>query len=96
MATKYVLFYTSADDVLTRAPAHFPAHRTRLGEFHARGTLLGVGTFGDPQSQGSMAIFASREAAEEFARDDPFVLGGVVSAWEVREWNEVEFGDEPS
>jgi uncharacterized protein len=92
MATRYVLFYTSADDVLTKAPAHFPAHRARLDEFHARGTLLAVGTFGNPQDEGSMAIFTTREAAEEFARDDPFVLGGVVRTWEVREWNEVEFG----
>jgi uncharacterized protein len=93
MATKYVLFYTSADDVVNRAPAHFPAHRARLDEFHARGTLLAVGTFGDPQEQGSMGIFTTREAAEEFARDDPFVRGGVVRSWEVREWNEVDFGD---
>ena len=92
MAMKYVLFYTSADDVLTKAPAHFPAHLSRLNEFHARGVLLGVGTFGDPQEEGSMAIFTTREAAEEFARDDPFVLGGVVAAWQVREWDEVEFG----
>ena len=92
MATKYVLLYTSADDVLANAPAHFPAHRARLDEFHARGVLLAVGTFGNPQDEGSMGIFSSRDAAEEFARDDPFVVGGVVSAWEVREWNEVDFG----
>jgi hypothetical protein len=30
------------------------------------------------------------------AHDDPFVVGGVVSAWEVREWNEVELADLPS
>ncbi len=30
----------------------------------------------------------SREAAEEFARSDPFVVNGVVSFWEVREWDE--------
>jgi uncharacterized protein YciI len=95
MATRHVLLYTSADDVVSKAPAHFPAHSARLNEFHARGVLLGVGTFGDPQSQGSMAIFTTREAAEEFVRDDPFVLGGVVSAWEVREWNEVEFDQTP-
>jgi uncharacterized protein YciI len=91
MATRYVLLYTSADDVVSKAPAHYPAHRARLDAFHARGVLLGVGTFGDPQTQGSMSIFTSREAAEEFVRDDPFVLGGVVAGWEVREWNEVEF-----
>jgi len=58
---KYLLLYTSADDVLTKAPVHFPAHKQRLDEFHARGDLLLVGTFGDPQKQGSMAVFRTRE-----------------------------------
>jgi hypothetical protein len=85
---KYVLFYESADDVLTKAPAHFPAHKVRLDDFHARGALLMVGTFANPQEEGSMSIFTSREAAEEFAEGDPFVLNGVVSRWHIREWNE--------
>jgi uncharacterized protein len=86
---KYVLLYESGDDVASKAPAHFPAHRARLDEFHAAGTLLMIGTFGNPQEEGSMAIFTTREAAEEFARGDPFVLNGVVRDWHVREWNEV-------
>jgi uncharacterized protein YciI len=86
---KHVLFYESAPEVLSKAPAHFPAHKARLDEFHARGTLLMVGTFGDPQAEGSMAIFTTRAAAEEFAEDDPFVLNGVVRAWHIREWNEI-------
>jgi uncharacterized protein len=86
---KYVLFYESADDVLTQAPAHFAAHRARLDEFHARGELLMVGTFADPQEDGSMSIFATRDAAEEFVEGDPFVLGGVVRSWEIREWDEI-------
>jgi len=65
------------------------AHKERLDEFHRRGDLLMVGTFGDRQAQGSMSIFRSREAAEEFAEDDPFVLNGVVRCWEVRDWEEV-------
>ena len=47
-----------------------------------------TGPFADPQQQGSMAIFTTREAAEEFVAGDPFVLNGVVRAWELREWNE--------
>lgn len=89
MAVRHVVLYASAPDVLSRAPAHFPAHKARLDEFHARGELLLVGTFGDPQEQGSMAIFTTREAAEAFVADDPFVLNGVVRAWEIREWNEI-------
>ncbi|MCW3046326.1 MAG: YCII-like protein [Solirubrobacterales bacterium] len=86
---KHVLLYDSAPDVLSKAPAHFPAHKARLDEFHARGTLLMVGTFGDPQAEGSMAIFTTRAAAEEFVDDDPFVRNGVVRAWHLREWNEI-------
>jgi uncharacterized protein len=89
---KYVLFYESADDVASNAPPHFPAHWARCQEFHARGELLMVGTFGDPQAQGSMAVFSTREAAEEFVSEDPFVLNGVVGRWEVREWNEALTG----
>ncbi len=87
--TLYVLLYDSADDVASKAPALFPAHRARLDEFHGRGDLLMVGTFGDPQNEGSMGIFTSRKAVEEFVREDPFVLGGVVKDWHVREWNEI-------
>lgn len=86
---KYVLFYESADDVASNAPAHFPAHKARLDEFHARGDLLLVGTFADPQKDGSMSVFRTREAAEEFAREDPFVLNGVVRDWRVLDWNEI-------
>ena len=86
---KYVLFYEPADDVLTRAPEHFPAHSKRIEEFHARGDILMVGTFGDPQRQGSMAVFPTRAAAEEFVAGDPFVLNGVVRRHELREWDEV-------
>ena len=85
---KYVVLYHSADDVRQKAPAHFQAHKAWYEPFHARGVLLMIGTFGDPQAQGSMAVFTSRQAAEEFVSGDPFVRNGVVRAWEIREWNE--------
>jgi uncharacterized protein YciI len=85
---KYVLFYESADDVLAKAPAHFEAHSHRGHEFHERGSLLMYGPFGTPQEEGSMAVFSSREAAEDFASGDPFVVNGVVRNWFIREWDE--------
>jgi uncharacterized protein YciI len=88
MSKKYVLFYQSADDLMSKAPAHFPAHLVRVNEFHARGALLMVGTFGNPQEEGAMSIFTTREAAEEFAKSDPFVVNAVVRSWKVLEWNE--------
>jgi uncharacterized protein len=85
---RYVLFYESADDVMSKAPAVYPAHLARLQDFKARGELLMVGTFADPQADGSMAIFNSRQGAEDFAAEDPFVLQGVVRSWTVKEWLE--------
>ncbi len=35
-----------------------------------------------------LAVFTTREAAEEFARTDPFVLHGLIRDWSVKEWAE--------
>jgi uncharacterized protein YciI len=80
---RHVLFYDSGD--LSLAAANFPAHQARYQEFFRRGVLIALGPFADRAS--SMAVFTTREAAEEFASADPFVLNGVVSNWQIREWN---------
>ena len=85
---KYVVFYESADDMLPKARLHFSAHRARYEQFIKDGTLLMIGTFANPQEEGSMGIFTTRQAAEAFVKDDPFVLEGVVKRWHIREWNE--------
>lgn len=89
---RYVLLYESAPDVLETAPLHFEGHSARIAQFHAAGTLLMTGPFGDPVGEGSMSVFTTREAAEEFPREDPFVLNGVVAAWHVRDWDEALAG----
>jgi uncharacterized protein YciI len=83
---KIVCFYEMAPDALSKVATHFPAHRARLDEFHARGVLLAAGPLGNPP-EGAMAIFATREAAEEFVKDDPFVTNGLVSKWRLVDWN---------
>ena len=84
-ALRYVLFYESGN--LSLAAENFPAHRGRYEEFMRRGVLLSLGPFSD--RSGSMAVFTTREAAEEFASGDPFVQHGVVSKWSIREWRAV-------
>ncbi len=83
---KHVLFYELADGAMDLVSQHFPAHRARLDLFSAAGTLLEVGTFADPP-MGAMAIFSTREAVDDFMREDPFLANGVVGSWRVREWD---------
>jgi len=35
-----------------------------------------------------MGIFRTREAAEAFAKEDPFVLEGLVKPYVIRDWND--------
>ncbi len=88
MSKKWVLLYETAEGGLPKAQLHFPAHRARLDAFHARGVLLQVGTLGSPP-RGALAVFTTREAAEEFMREDPFVLHGAVKPGVIHEWNDL-------
>jgi hypothetical protein len=65
--------------------AVFPRHKAVVDAFKARGEVIGIGPFTD---RGNMAIFRTREAAEAFARQDPFILEGVVSSFVIRDWND--------
>jgi uncharacterized protein len=85
---KTIMFYEMAPDGLSKAMAHIDAHRARLKAFHERGVLLMAGPFANP-AEGALGIFTSREAAEEFIQDDPFVVNSVVGKWRLVEWNEV-------
>lgn len=83
---KIVAFYEMAPDALAKVRTYFPPHRARLDEFHARGVLFAAGPLSNPP-EGAMAIFTTREGAEEFIQGDPFVINGLVSKWRLVEWN---------
>ena len=55
-----------------------------------------IGPFANTAQDGSMAIFATREAAEEFVRGDPFVLSGIVRKWTIRDWIEALVPEGPA
>ena len=81
-------FYDSFEDAMSKAPDVIAAHTARSKELHAQGTLLMSGAFLNRAEEplSTMAICATPEAAEEYARGDPFVLNGMVSRWYIRKW----------
>jgi hypothetical protein len=48
----------------------------------------------DPLEDGTMGIFTTREAVEEFVRGEPIRPTRVVRNWTIREWNEALVPDE--
>jgi len=80
--------YRTIEEIRAEAPEAIAAHLARSNEWHRRGILVMAGAFtsnpGGPIE--TMGVLTSREAAEEYAKGDPFVLKGMVSKWYIREW----------
>jgi uncharacterized protein YciI len=86
----YLLIYELAPDYIERRPAFRRAHLERAWEAAGRGELLLGGALDDPVDRAILLFESdSPEAAQAFARGDPYVTGGLVTRWEVRPWNTV-------
>lgn len=86
----YALIYHVVDDFVARRSA-FRAEHLRLANVSVdRGELQLGGALGDPPDR-ALIIFrgSDRSVAEEFARNDPYVLNGLVPRWEVQPWTVV-------
>ena len=89
--------FNSLDDAMRDAPEAMGAHVARSRQLHAEGVLLMAGAFMDHPGEPvqTMGILSSREAATEYAENDPFVVAGMVEKWEIREWANI-FAARPS
>jgi uncharacterized protein len=82
---KAVVIGESSGATLDQIMAVYPRHKAFVDTFVQKGDVIGIGPFAD---LGNMAIFRTREAAEAFAAQDPFVLEGLVKSYVVRDWND--------
>jgi uncharacterized protein YciI len=82
---KAVVIGESSGATMDQIMAVYPRHKTVVDAFVAKGEVIGIGPFAD---RGNMAIFRTREAAEAFSRQDPFILEGLVKSFVIRDWND--------
>jgi uncharacterized protein YciI len=82
---KAVVIGESSGRSMDEIMAVYPRHKAVVDAFVARGEVIGIGPFAD---RGNMAIFRTREAAEAFVKEDPFVLEGLVKSYVIREWHD--------
>lgn len=86
----FILFYKTADDYMERRPAFRAEHLALAQEAFERGEIVLAGALADP-ADGAVLVFKgdSPEAAENFARNDPYVKNGLIVEWHVRPWTVV-------
>ena len=86
----YVLEYEVVDDYANRRLPFRQLHLEKIREAHANGELRLAGALSDPPD-GALLVFRSDspKVAEDFARNDPYVKNGLITAWRVRAWTVV-------
>jgi uncharacterized protein YciI len=87
----FLLFYDYVPDYLDRRVAHRDAHFALARPAVARGELFLAGACTDEEPPIGVLVFFvhDRQTVEDFARADPYVRHGLVTAWRVREWTTV-------
>jgi uncharacterized protein YciI len=83
----YILFYETVEDYVERRAPYREEHLAYARAAQERGSLVMAGAFSEP-ADGAVLIFKGEAPAiaEEFARDDPYVINGLITKWHVRQW----------
>jgi len=83
----FVLIYYVVDGFVSRRTQFREEHLRLVGEANRRSELLLAGALGDPADRALLVFRAQdRSIAEDFARNDPYVINGLVIRWEVQPW----------
>ena len=87
----FLLLYDYVPEYVERRAALRAAHFAHARPFVQRGDLFLAGACTDEGPPIGVLVFAvgGRQVVEDFARADPYVVHGLVTAWRVREWTTV-------
>jgi uncharacterized protein YciI len=83
----HILFYDVVEGFVSKRTEFRSLHLEHVRWAHERGDIVLAGALAEP-TDGAVLVFrgASADAAEEFARKDPYVTNGLVKSWRVRKW----------
>jgi len=84
----FILTYELASDYLERRGQFRAEHLKLAWEAADQGALLLGGAVGDPP-ESAMLLFTDLDAAETFAKSDPYVAQGLMKNWRVMPWTTV-------
>jgi len=89
-----ILFYDVVDDYVEKRTPFRGQHLELARQAHARGELVLAGALAEP-ADAAVLVFRgeSPEVAVAFAKADPYVKNGLVTAWRVRKWATVVGGE---
>jgi uncharacterized protein YciI len=86
----YLMSYQLSADYMERRAEFRDEHLKLAWEAQERGEIVIAGAFADPVDTALLMFQGdSPEAAESFAKADPYVTHGLVTGYSIRQWNTV-------
>jgi uncharacterized protein YciI len=82
---KIVVIGVPSGATMQQIMAVYQKHKAIVDQYVARGDVIGIGPF---DNLGIMATFRTREAAEGFVSQDPFILEWIVESYVIGEWDD--------
>jgi uncharacterized protein YciI len=85
-----MLQYNYIPNVVEKRAPFRPAHLEFVTKYTENGSLVLGGAFANPVD-GAAIIFknVTKDVVEDFAKNDPYVVNGIVSKYVIREWTVV-------
>jgi uncharacterized protein YciI len=90
MGNHHILFYDYVENMAERRAPYREAHLAKLVAEREAGRITMAGALGDPP-HGAAIVFSGvdTDTIEEFARSDPYVEAGLVTARRIEVWKVV-------
>ena len=86
----YILFYKTFDNYVERRAPYRAAHLKYANASRDRGELFLAGALSEPADSAVLVFQGDSPAvAEDFAKNDPYALNGLITEWKVRPWTVV-------
>ncbi|OGC92708.1 MAG: hypothetical protein A2W25_06940 [candidate division Zixibacteria bacterium RBG_16_53_22] len=86
----YILFYKTVDNYVERRAPYREAHLKYANASRDRGELFLAGALSEPADSAVLVFQGDSPAvAEDFAKNDPYALNGLITEWKVRPWTVV-------
>jgi uncharacterized protein len=83
----YVLQYTYVEGMLEKRVPHRTSHLSFTESYIADKYLVAGGAFVPEVDQGMLLFKSKKSIVENFARNDPYVVNGLIREYKIREWS---------
>lgn len=85
----FLLIYNLTDNYIQKRQAHRKAHFNHIMAFRERGEFIMGGAYQNEKQAALVFKTKSKEIVEDFVKNDPYFLNGVVTSYEIEAWNVV-------